>query len=68
MPAALVIGRRPVFIFAACLLLASSLWAANAGTSFESHLSARIVQGVAAGATESLLPLIITDMTFVHER
>ncbi|KAJ9113568.1 hypothetical protein QFC20_001919 [Naganishia adeliensis] len=50
------------------LLAASSIWAAKSGTSFESHFSARLVQGIAGGATESLLPLILTDMSFLHER
>ena len=68
LPLALVLGRRPIFLLAALMLVASSAWAANAGSSFDSHLAARLVQGFSAGATESLLPLIITDMTFVHQR
>jgi len=50
------------------MLIASATWAAKSGTSYESHFAARLVQGFSAGATESLLPLIITDMTFIHER
>jgi MFS family permease len=50
------------------MLVGSSVWAAKSGTSYESHLGARLLQGFSAGATESLLPLIITDMTFVHQR
>lgn len=38
------------------------------GTSFDSHLGARLLMGFAAGATESTIPLIITDYTFLHER
>jgi MFS family permease len=57
-----------VFLLSSLLLLASAIWAAKSGTSFESHLAARLVQGVAGGATESLLPLILTDISFVHER
>jgi MFS family permease len=54
-------------------------------TSYEGHLTARIIQGIATGSTESvciaidsernlqltsiqLLPLIISDITFLHER
>ncbi|KAJ9092762.1 hypothetical protein QFC19_008617 [Naganishia cerealis] len=57
-----------VFLVASLLLLASSIWAAKSGASFESHLAARLVLGIAGGATESLLPLILTDMSFTHER
>lgn len=64
----LFFASRPVFLFSSIVLLAASVWAANAGTSFSSHLAARVVQGLAAGATESLLPLIITDMTYIHQR
>ena len=53
---------------AAILLIAGCVWAAKSGTSFESHLGARILMGFAAGATESILPLILSDYTFVHER
>lgn len=60
--------RRPVFLLSSLLLVASSFWAAKSGTSFESHFAARLVQGIAGGATESLLPLILTDMSFLHER
>lgn len=42
--------------------------AASSGTSFNGHLNSRIAQGFAAGATESLLPLILTDITFLHQR
>lgn len=38
------------------------------GSSFNSHFAARLVQGFSAGATESLLPLVITDLTFIHQR
>jgi MFS family permease len=64
LPLAIIIGRRPIFILAAVMLAFASVGAALTKT-FTAHLTARIFQGFAAGATESLLPLIITDMTFV---
>jgi MFS family permease len=60
--------RRPIFLIASVMLVGSSVWAAKSGNSYESHLGARLLQGFSAGATESLLPLIITDMTFIHQR
>lgn len=61
-------NRRPCFILSATMLCAGCIWAALSGTSFDSHLGARILMGFAAGATESTLPLILSDYTFVHER
>lgn len=68
LPLCLVIGRRPVFIISSIMFIVACATAATAGTSFDSHLNSRIAQGFAAGATESLLPLIITDITFLHQR
>ncbi|KAM0788370.1 hypothetical protein ACM66B_001510 [Microbotryomycetes sp. NB124-2] len=68
LPLSLCLGRRPIFLVASLMLVASSVWAAKSGDSFNSHFAARLVQGLSAGATESLLPLIVTDMTYVHQR
>ncbi|KAF3391439.1 hypothetical protein F1880_007430 [Penicillium rolfsii] len=67
LPAALALGRRPVFLFCTVLLLGSTIGAAVSAT-FEAHLACRILEGIATGATESLLPLMITEITFLHER
>ncbi|RMY33802.1 hypothetical protein D0866_05678 [Hortaea werneckii] len=37
-------------------------------TTYQAHMACRILQGVATGATESVLPLIITDISFLNER
>ena len=67
LPLALAFGRRPVFLGSIIVLLASLVWAA-VNNSYESHLGARIVQGLATGATESVLPLMPTEVTFLHQR
>ncbi|KAL2801750.1 MFS general substrate transporter [Aspergillus granulosus] len=67
LPAALWIGRRPVFIACTVVLTAASVGAAF-NNSYDAHLALRIVQGLAAGATESLLPLILSELTFLHQR
>lgn len=36
--------------------------------SYDGHLASRIVQGLATGASESLLPLMLTEVTFLHQR
>lgn len=67
LPLALAFGRRPVFLISMVILLAATIFAA-VQKSYDGHLAARIIQGLATGASESLLPLILTEITFLHER
>jgi MFS family permease len=67
LPIGLAYGRRPVFLASMVVLLAATILAA-VQTSYDAHLAARIVQGLATGASESLLPLMLTEITFLHER
>ncbi|KAI4840268.1 MFS general substrate transporter, partial [Aureobasidium sp. EXF-8845] len=67
LPLSMMFGRRPIFL-GCCILLLGSTLGAGASNSYNTHMACRILQGVAAGATESVLPLIITDMSFVDER
>ena len=67
LPMSLAFGRRPTFIVCVICLLAATIGSATQN-SFEAHLATRIIQGLATGATESLLPLMLTDISFLHER
>ncbi|EMD86506.1 hypothetical protein COCC4DRAFT_135670 [Bipolaris maydis ATCC 48331] len=67
LPLALAYGRRPVFLVSMVILLAATI-AAAVQNSYNGHLASRIVQGLATGASESLLPLMLTEITFLHER
>jgi MFS family permease len=58
MPIAMAIGRRPVFITSALILLIGSIWCA-ASTSLGSHIAGRDIMSLAAGQSEALCPLII---------
>ncbi|KXJ93402.1 major facilitator superfamily domain-containing protein [Microdochium bolleyi] len=49
------------------VLLGATVWG-GAQNSLEQHLGAHILQGLATGASESLLPLMLTEVTFLHER
>jgi Major Facilitator Superfamily len=60
----MVFGRRPVSIIG---LLVATVGAALQN-SYQAHLATRIIQGLTTGATESLLPLMITEITFLHQR
>lgn len=67
LPLSMVFGRRPIALVSTLVLIAGCAGSAAAQT-FEQHLATRIVQGLAAGISESLLPLMITEISFVHER
>jgi MFS family permease len=67
LPVSLAFGRRPVFLISTVILLAATIGSATQN-SYNGHLAARVVQGLATGASESLLPLMLTEVTFLHER
>lgn len=58
MPIAIAVGRRVVLLVATVLLLLGAILCATA-KSFELHLAARILLGIAAGQSESVGPMII---------
>jgi len=62
MPMAMAVGRRPVFIASALILVIGSVWCA-ASTSLESHIAGRDILSLAAGQSEALCPLIIQVRT-----
>lgn len=64
LPLSMMLGRRPVFLGCCALLVGSNLGVAKS-TSFDTHMACR---GIATGATESVLPLIVTVVSFTDER
>jgi MFS family permease len=66
-PLSIAIGRRPVIIGCGLLAWVGGLWAGSS-QSLDSHLAARAVQGLGAGAVEALIPLMVQDMVFLHQR
>lgn len=66
-PLAIAVGRRPVLLLVGVLAWSGGLWA-SFSTRLESHLAARALQGLGAGAVEALIPLIVQDMMFIHQR
>ncbi|KAK7989079.1 hypothetical protein PG989_009394 [Apiospora arundinis] len=67
LPLSLAFGRRPVLVFSTIILLSATVGSA-AQNSYNGHLASRIIQGLATGASESLLPLMLTEVTFLHQR
>jgi len=66
-PLSTAVGRRPVILFAAVCAWVGGL-AAGFSNSLTGHIAARAVQGLGAGAVEALIPLIVQDMCFIHQR
>jgi len=66
-PLSTAMGRRPVLLLTSICALVGGFWAGSS-TSLESHVAARVVHGLGAGAVEALLPLIAQDMIFIHQR
>lgn len=66
-PLAISVGRRPVLLISGLVAIGGAVWAGNS-QSLDSHLGARSIQAIGAGTVESLLPFIIQDMVFFHQR
>ncbi|GAQ45086.1 MFS general substrate transporter [Aspergillus tubingensis] len=67
LPLALVCGRRPVMLIANTVLLGSLIGCALS-QNWSQHFGLRVLLGFATGATESLLPLMLAEVTFIHQR
>ncbi|KAJ5992335.1 MFS general substrate transporter [Penicillium sp. IBT 35674x] len=67
LPLGLAFGRRPATLMAIIVLLGATIGCGFTQT-YDQHLALRIIQGLATGATESLLPLMLSEVTFVHQR
>ncbi|KAJ5632013.1 hypothetical protein N7490_008352 [Penicillium lividum] len=67
LPLGLIYGRRFAAVLAIVLNFIFTI-ACAVSNSFEQHFAFRIMQGLATGATESLLPLMLSEVTFIHQR
>lgn len=66
-PLAIAVGRRSVLLVCGIVAIGGAIWAGNSH-SLGSHLAARSVQALGAGTVESLIPFIVQDMVYVHQR
>ncbi|KAI0109847.1 putative MFS transporter [Daldinia grandis] len=66
-PAANVFGRRPVVLVCGAVCILANVWQALV-TSYPSFLGARVVSGLGAAANESVMPMVVADMLFLHQR
>jgi len=66
-PLSISIGRRPVLLACGVLAWSGGFWAAMSH-SLNTHIAARCLQAIGAGAVEALIPLMIQDLVFIHQR
>lgn len=67
MPLALAIGRRPIFLATLTILVLTGVWCACSKT-LDSHLAGRNIMALAAGQSEALVPMMVQEIHFLHER
>ncbi|KAI6374364.1 hypothetical protein MCOR25_003153 [Pyricularia grisea] len=60
-------GRRPVYILSYSIYLACAVWLVFE-ESYNGFLAGRILMGVGSGAAETIAPISIADIFFLHER
>ncbi|KAI0592886.1 putative MFS transporter [Biscogniauxia sp. FL1348] len=66
-PAANVLGRRPVILVCSLVCILANVWQGLV-TSYSSFIAARVVSGLGAAANESIMPMVIADLLFQHQR
>lgn len=66
-PAANLFGRRPVILVCALICVLANIWQGLV-TSYASLVGARVIAGIGAAANESIMPMVISDLTFFHQR
>ncbi|KKA27175.1 hypothetical protein TD95_004307 [Thielaviopsis punctulata] len=66
-PLSVKFGKRPVVLLSMLALFAILVWTAKAKT-FEELLAARCLSGFFSAAGESIVPGVISDIFFMHER
>lgn len=60
-------GRRPVYLLSQLINFGTSIWRAKA-TSYGSFMGACVVNGIGAGPAETIMPAVIADIFFLHDR
>ncbi|KAF2853042.1 MFS transporter-like protein [Plenodomus tracheiphilus IPT5] len=60
-------GRRPVYLASQLVNIGTSIWRARSNT-YGSFMGACVVNGIGAGPSETLMPEIIADIFFLHDR
>ncbi|KAI0021455.1 major facilitator superfamily domain-containing protein [Xylariomycetidae sp. FL0641] len=67
MPLANKFGRRPVYVTSEAIYLVTAIWLIFE-KSYGGFLAGRIIMGFGSGAAETIAPVSISDVFFLHER
>ncbi|KUJ17087.1 MFS general substrate transporter [Mollisia scopiformis] len=62
-----IFGRRPSILICGLICILANIWQARV-TSYNSFIGARVIGGLGAAANESIMPMVITDVMFLHQR
>ncbi|KAH8655981.1 major facilitator superfamily domain-containing protein [Tricladium varicosporioides] len=62
-----IFGRRPTIIICGLICVLANIWQALV-TSYPSFLGARVISGLGAAANESIMPMVVADVMFLHQR
>lgn len=65
-PFANVFGRRQTSLICCSVCVIANIWQAVA-KDYNSFLAARFISGLGAAANESIMPMVIADMMFIHQ-
>ena len=60
-------GRRPVLLASQLICFGTSIWRAKA-QSYGSFMGACVVNGIGAGPAETIMPAVVADIFFLHDR
>ncbi|EGX92263.1 MFS transporter, putative [Cordyceps militaris CM01] len=66
-PLAVAVGRRTILLTTGAIAIAGCV-GSGFSNSFGVHLACRTIQALGAGTVESLIPFILQDMVFQHQR
>ncbi|KAK4186448.1 major facilitator superfamily domain-containing protein [Podospora australis] len=66
-PVANKFGRRPTYVISYAIYLAMAIWLCFEKR-YGAFLAGRIIMGFGAGAAETVAPITIADLFFLHER
>ncbi|KAJ5640050.1 uncharacterized protein N7484_007912 [Penicillium longicatenatum] len=66
-PCVNIFGRRSTALACMLICIGANIWQAMS-TSYHSFLGARVLIGIGAASSESIMPVVISDLTFLHER
>lgn len=62
-----IFGRRPAILICGLICILANIWQARV-TSYPSFIAARVIGGLGAAANESIMPMVVSDVMFLHQR